>query len=336
MQSWRDQSAFCDYLTEHASDPVRTYTDASEFRQTPERIQERALALQTLSAALDQLQVNLSDKEQGHRWVEQLGIYVRRLQSSTAALTPEEQFGQLYALRKWLFWVPVSLLSAQRREILPLLVLAHFYAAALAVEPIFPDLGADFVANSALNSLTEIGRIVARFQQSQGYSAGTQHIAALMQYPTEMASSYRSKRDWSRQSIAIPTVQQPPYGLDALNLDLTAQLSDQSYYHNMSPAFAPSPLHLASPAIMTPQSGGPRSPYLEVPGTPHSAVTATGAHNYLSQQAGNLYSPPLSAPLQAPAGFGTYAPAHQEQQAYVGSMGSTWHGGFVSPQTVWT
>lgn len=336
MQVWRDQSIFRDYLIEHASDPVRIYNDATGFRPSPERGQEQLIALENFHAALDQLHVNLPQTEHGYRWVEQLKGYVRRLQTSTPPQTPEEQFSQLYALRKWLFWVPVSLLNTQKGEILTLLVLAHFYAAAIVVEPIFPNLGADFAANISLNALTEIARIVNQFQQSQGYSLGGQQMAALMHFPSETASRYRARREWARQSMAIPTVQQPAYGLDALNIDLTAQLSDQSYYQNLSPAFAPSPLHLASPAILSPGSAGPRSPYLEVPRS-HSAIDPTAAHGYLS--GGNFYatpvSTPMASPLGAPSAYGNLA-APQDEQAYLANVGSTWHGGFVSPQTVWT
>src|ERR1700748_1284915 len=128
MQPWRDQSIFSEYLPEHASDPARIFTDATCYQLTPDRRHEHRLALQNVPAALARLQPFLTHYEQENKWIDQLRGYVDRLKTSPSPQSAEEQFSQLYALRKWLFWVPVSLLSSRKGDIFMLLVLAHFYA----------------------------------------------------------------------------------------------------------------------------------------------------------------------------------------------------------------
>jgi hypothetical protein len=83
-------------------------------------------------------------------WVDQLLSYLQRLQATPPAQSPEEQFSQSYMMRKWLFWVPVSLLQRQGGKGPAMLTLAHFYATALTLEPLFPDLGASFCSALAL------------------------------------------------------------------------------------------------------------------------------------------------------------------------------------------
>jgi hypothetical protein len=99
---------------------------------------EHLNALIDIHASLQRLQPYLNRNDQETKWVDQLKGYLDRLRVSNDPQTPEEQFNQLYALRKWLFWVPISLLAAKRGDVNVLVVLAHFYATALALEPMFP------------------------------------------------------------------------------------------------------------------------------------------------------------------------------------------------------
>jgi hypothetical protein len=346
MQPWRDQSIFADYLTEHASDPVRNYSEQSPYQITNERRQQHLISLQNIYSSLSRLQPFLAQSDQESKWIDQLKGYVDRLRTSAAAQGPEEQFGQLYALRKWLFWVPVSLLSSNKGDVFVLLVLAHFYAVAIAIEPMFPDVAGDFCANMSLEPLDEITRIISQVQTSQGYHQQVQSAAVLMEFPRETAHAYSTRKEWSRRQpelqAALHSHPSASYGLDSLHLDLGNQVADHGFYQSLSPAFASSPLHvgsphLSSPGIISPQSaGGPRSPYLEVPPhTPHSAIDS--AHGYL---ASSVYSTPMSTPLASP---GTAPPAFaaatsaEEQHAFgFGSVANSWHGGFVAPPTIWT
>ncbi|KAK3044420.1 hypothetical protein LTS18_001336, partial [Coniosporium uncinatum] len=266
----------------------------------------------------------LASYDQEGKWIEQLRGYIERVRSSNSAQTAEEQFSQLYALRKWLFWVPVSLLSSRKGDVYVLLVLAHFYATALALEPVFSDIGAGFCANIAAPPLDEIIRIINTLRSTQGYNQSMQAASIMMEFPREAANNFRGRKEWRRQRDEMHSMAQSPHGLDTLTLDLSNQIAEFGYGQSLSPAFAPSPLHM-SPINVVPSSA-PRSPYLEVP---HSGVDS---HGYVGSN--SVYSTPMTTPLQSPAAHQTVFAQEESMYGYGQPMG--YPGGFVAPTTIWT
>ncbi|KAF2120165.1 hypothetical protein BDV96DRAFT_485870 [Lophiotrema nucula] len=298
MQSWRHESLFAEYIAEHSPMPNRNFMNPVGSPISHEARREHLNIITDIHASLQRLQPYLSRHDQESKWVEQLRGYIERIRASSPPQTVEEQFSQLYALRKWLFWVPISLLAAKRGDVTVLVVLGHFYATALALEPMFPDIGSVFCANLALQPLEEIVKVVQGYRD-QRYDQRTQAISYLIQFPCDMASSYKSRRDWARQqaSEASP-VQQSPYGLETLNLDIGNQLAQYNYPPSLSPAFAPSPLHF----LPTGLASGQTSPYLEVPRTTVDAYVTSSYASPLVSPAAVL--PPYSVPEEHVFNFG--------------------------------
>ena len=280
-------------------------------------------ALVDIHASLQRLQPYLVRNEQESKWVDQLKGYLDRLRSSSQPQSPEEQFNQLYALRKWLFWVPISLLAAKRGDVNVLVVLAHFYATALALEPMFPDVASVFVADLSLRPLEEINNLVQCFQDPR-YDSRLQTMSYLVQFPIDMVSSYKTRREWSRQQMSSisPMQQQSAYALESINLDLENHIAQYSYGQSLSPAFAPSPLTFL-PSGMT---SAPTSPYLEVPRS--GTVDAYGtASSYASSSS-------YASPLGSPAALLPPYSAPQEH-AFAFGMQSGYPSGFVATP-IWT
>ncbi|KAF2396449.1 hypothetical protein EJ06DRAFT_240523 [Trichodelitschia bisporula] len=360
MHAWRDESIFADFISQQGISPAQHFTNEAHF-VSPEVRQEHLSILQRVQVALQRVQPYLGEPEA--RWIDQLNVYVQRLRTTNPPQTPEEQFSQLYTLRKWLFWVPITLLSSRKRDIYTLLVLAHFYAVALALVPIFPDTAPPFLANMVLFPLEEIVKIINTYQTSPTYSSMAQTAIMMMDFPREALNNYRVQREWTQQQLdtqhGIPN--QSPYALETLNLDLGNHIAEYGYSQSLSPAFAPSPLHLSPPTM--PTGNAPRSPYLEVP---RSGV------DYAYSSAGSGYSTPMGSPgapspsipssvtlssagvvLPAPsvatAGPSMVLPSYKQEEdafsfsmAYGGNTGmgmggySGIPGGFVAPATVWT
>lgn len=315
MQPWRHESLFADYIAEHTPMPNKNFMSPISSPISPETGREHSVILSDIQSALQRLQPYLNRHDQEGKWVDQLRAYIDRLRASSPAQTPEEQFNQLYALRKWLFWVPISLLAAKRGDVNVLVVLAHFYATALMLEPMFPDIGAVFCANLSLGPLEEITHIVQGYQDPR-YDQRVQTVSYLIQFPSDAVASYKSRRDWARQQAGEASpVQQSPYGLETLNLDIEHQIAQYSYGQSLSPAFAPSPLTFIPPGL----SSGQTSPYLEVPRTTVDAYNPTSYVSPLGSPA--AIQPPYSAP---------------EEHAFSFGMPMGYHpSGFVAP-TIWT
>jgi hypothetical protein len=323
MQPWRHESLFADYIAEHTPMPDRHFMNPISTPISQEARREQMNTLVDIHASLQRLQPYLVRNEQESKWVDQLKGYLDRLRSSSPAQSPEEQFNQLYALRKWLFWVPISLLAAKRGDIIVLVILAHFYATALALEPMFPDVASVFVADLSLRPLEEITQLVQGFQAPQ-YDSHVQTMSYLVRFPLDMATSYKARREWTRQqSMAMtPMQQQSNYALESINQDLENHIAQYSYGQSLSPAFAPSPLTFL-PAGMT---STPTSPYLEVPRS--STVDAYGTAS--SYAPSNNYASPLGSPV-------ALLPPYSAPQEHAISFGmqSGYPSGFVATP-IWT
>jgi hypothetical protein len=305
---------------------------------------EQLNTLVDINASLQRLQPYLVRNDQETKWVDQLKGYLDRLRASTQPQTPEEQFNQLYALRKWLFWVPISLLAAKRGDVNVLVVLAHFYATALALEPMFPDVASVFVADLSLRPLEEIVQLIQGCQEPR-YDSRVQTMSYLVQFPIDMISSYKTRRDWSRQQIsAVSPVQQSAYALETINQDLENQIAQYSYGQSLSPAFAPSPLSF----LPTGMASTPGSPYLEVPrssvdtyGAPRSSVDTYGTTSSYppssTYASSSSYASPstYASPLGSPAALlPPYAAPHEHAFAY-GMQSDAYPSGFVAT-SIWT
>jgi hypothetical protein len=323
MQAWSDESVLTELISQQGIPPSQTFTN-DENAVSPELRQEHLAILQRIHSALQRLQPYLATCEQESRWIDQLSGYIQRLRTSNPPQSSEEQFTQLYALRKWLFWVPVTLLSSRKGDIFTLLVLSHFYAAALALEPLFSHIGTPFLANIALPPLEELIQIINTVQSSNNFTQMTQGAAMMMEFPRETLTLYRTQRDWSQQqSLGVPPLQDTSYnnGIEMLNLELGNHIAEYGYNQSLSPAFAPSPLHLSPPML---PGTAPRSPYLEVP--------RSGAEIFGYSSAGSNYSTPLASPAMNPPIF-----KQEEEAAYGFNVPFGYSsGGFVSPAAVWT
>jgi hypothetical protein len=314
MQPWRHESMFADYIAEHSPMPNKSFMHGLSSPISQAARDEHLRTLSTIQASLQRLQPYLNRHDQEYKWSDQLRGYIDRLKASNPAQTAEEQFGQLYALRKWLFWVPISLLAAKRGDVTVMVVLAHFYATAVALEPMFRDIGSVFCANLSLSPLEEIVHIVQSYQDPR-YDQRTQAISYLIQSPSEMASSYKTRREWARQQAGEHSPVQQPYNMEALNLDIDNQITQYSYGQSLSPAFAASPLTFVSPTL----ASGQTSPYLEIP---RSSVD----HGYVTSS--------YAAPIGIPA---TIHPPYPMPDEHVFSFGMPmgYPGGFVATP-IWT
>jgi hypothetical protein len=311
MQPWRHESLFADYIAEHTPMSDRHFMNPISTPLSQDARREHLNALIDIHASLQRLQPYLNRNDQETKWVDQLKGYLDRLRVSNEPQSPEEQFNQLYALRKWLFWVPISLLAAKRGDVNVLVVLAHFYATALALEPMFPDVASVFVADLSLRPLEDIVQTVQTYQDPR-FDSRIQTMSYLVQFPIDMVSTYKTRREWARQQSTNMSPMQPSYALESINLDLENQIAQYSYGQSLSPAFAPSPLTFLPSGM----SSTPVSPYLEVPRT---AVDPYGTTSYAT---------PLGSPVALPPYSGS------QEQAYAFGMPTGYQGFVATP--IWT
>lgn len=304
MQSWKHESIFAEYINEE--DLTMNPYGSTRQAALPEPSERHAI-LATSIQSLQQLQRFLGGHESEGYWIGQLLQYVQRLQASAPAQTPDEQFSHLYLLRKWLFWVPVLLLQRQGGQGPAMLTLAHLYATSIALEPLYPDFGSAFCARIALAPLETIINVTDAMQSQRAMDQNSIEIASLMQFPRQMAMNFRGR---------MADTQQGAYKQEASMYSVNPETLNYTSIGNLSPAFAPSPLHSSG---VQAQAQATLTSYLEVP------ISQSG-FTYGTQSWGAMPSP----------GFPPQSFAGQDDQFYGYSLSSFRGGGFVTPTAIWT
>lgn len=309
MQAWKHESIFAEFISE---EDVIGSPPSSMRPQPAVSTNERYMILSNTTQALQQLQQMLAGHEAESYWIGQLLQYLQRLQSSQPAISPDEQFSHLYLLRKWLFWVPVLLLQRQGGQGPAMLTLAHFYATALAVAHLYPDLGSAFCARIALVPLETIINVTEAMQSQRAMDQQSMEIAAFMQFPQQTVLSFRNRMMMETQQGRIK--QEPAI------TGVSPETFNYTSIGNLSPAFAPSPLHSTAVQPARPaQAQTSHASYLEVP-------TTQSGFSYGTQSWGAMPSP----------GFPPQAYTTQDEQLYGYSLGGFRGDGFVTPAPIWT
>jgi len=319
MEAWKHESIFGDYIN---------VTLAQSFslegrKRTMPGSQERFTSLQNILEQLQSLRPVCAGLQLELGWVEQLCDYVERLQASEPARTPEEQFNHLYVLRKWLHWVPVQLLQQRPVTAQAVLLTGYFYATALALESLFPDIGPIFCAEACLRPLEAVIQRSIHYQGQLTYAGGTVEIAPFLAWPRDVLYSYRQRHPWTQHSpVATTHIPQAPI----LNVDVAAYGTASV---NPSPGFVPSQMHLTA----TEAHSRAQSPYLDVPGAQY-ALDLSG----YSAGTGGMWGA-FPSPSIPPTDFGMHGLEHQQSHESFGfeeepGLGIT-RGGFV-PTSIWT
>ena len=221
-------------------------------------------------------------------------------------------------------------------------VLSHFFAVALALDPLFPEIGGAYLGSMSVPPVEEMRRVLLARTSAHPQESGAQIALALMETPVQMCAEYKARHqylasqqsqqneawrgDSPRRDFAVPNM---------APLASTPELPRADLFggHN-SPMLSPSNLSL------------PGSPYF---GTQHSRAMS---------QLGPNRSPGLrpqqmaerSHSFQSPLGSSTSAyggDVKQEHQEY--SAGPAWRPeaqtafhpygagiGFVAPAQLWT
>lgn len=155
MERYGYESSFSEHITGHP-------TTLSDYSLSPSRNElsaDRQEILQELLRALQRLHHTLFDHQSELLSTAGFLECIAGLQRSLAQGLTKDQFRYLTCIRMWLFWVPDTLLRGQGRgRGKAMVTIAHFYAAALSLDSVFPNLGLSFCTAPALSALQAIFR----------------------------------------------------------------------------------------------------------------------------------------------------------------------------------
>jgi hypothetical protein len=200
MQAWKHESEFAEFMEEKeifSRGPFRPQiTDPQRDRHVVNHV------YQCLHPLLEYFQ-GLGGKDEELKGLEELISFVQGLYDHIPVHSAEEQFKHLHPLRNWLFFLPIEFLRRGHQDPSVMMLLAHYYGVALAVEPLFPAVGAAYFGTMSVGPIEQIHRTLYR-QATQ--SAIAQRAVGFMKFPLEMVKHFRERMDWRRATTTVAPV----------------------------------------------------------------------------------------------------------------------------------
>ncbi|CAD6503146.1 BgTH12-02815 [Blumeria graminis f. sp. triticale] len=207
MQLWKNESEFGDFIAEQSIFPTVPLSSIS--CTNIERVQWRDLdALERACVQLQKVEIYLETKDVVlQHSIRQLIEFIKKVRNFAPSRTTPQRFEMLDPLRIWLFWRPVAILQTSRDSPPALLTLAHLYAMAILIEPLFPEVGAAYFGSLSIGPVERIEQMLFYGIQNSSKDLDSE-VLSLMRYPIDMVASFR------RRMLSRPEVTPLPFIYD--------------------------------------------------------------------------------------------------------------------------
>lgn len=247
---WKEESELARFMdSQRAFRSARTPLTSSYPGSIGQFQDEDLMRLDRVLSSLLNIQQRLSHNQEHHQRVTDLLHFVQQLRNDMPVQSPDRAFERLQPLRTWLFWLPPAMLRGGETDLGALSVLSQFFGVALALEPIFPEIGGSYLGTMAFLPIEDIRRILQTRKASQPFAPEIQLALSLMELPCDIVAEYRSRLHFSpRNSFDAysPGPHSPYPGPPNLHLSSTSPSTSSGYS-----AYTTSPLHSPlTPAIV--------------------------------------------------------------------------------------
>ncbi|KAI9795293.1 MAG: hypothetical protein M1833_007265 [Piccolia ochrophora] len=172
---------------------------------------------------LDKVASIVAPNEEHKQAIQELGAFTGHLTKSFSTQNLADNFKLLQPLRSWLLWSPIRFLTPHHPDGSALVVLAHLYAVALAVEPWFSAVGAAYFGSMSVGPIEDIMETLNGLRASRRFNDDLQTLSDLMGFPLQMSFSFRDRMGWTQPNLdAEQTFSLPrsPFEGTLANLDL--------------------------------------------------------------------------------------------------------------------
>ncbi|CAG8096326.1 unnamed protein product [Penicillium olsonii] len=336
---WKQESDLAQFVEAQRALSTRDLSMAA-YQPLDEDIMHLDQTIQALQVAQKRVSHNLEHSQR----LGELIDFTRHFREEYPNQTPEQSFERIQILRRWLFWLPPSMLRSGDSDISALPILAQFFAIGISLDIFFPELGGAYLGATAVEPIEEIYRIIATHSAADPFNAELRLAMALMELPRGVVARYRSRLPWSPRSSIDQYSPGPPspyhHTLHEYPLVASSPASASPSYAAYTPPLqsppavkvANSPFQLQDGYVSTAPSLFPPSPHL---------LDAHNAHLGLSDLSqGHTHSIPQSSAFTPP-----YGDAMCNEMPRDGSLGlnmevySQTHpfeiSGLVAPASLW-
>lgn len=195
MRPWMHQSELARFLdSQRALARVRTPATPSISGLPPQPpAVEEMNRLSDMLAGLHNLKLQLASFPELVEHVEDVMEYARQIQQDFPLQGPSQAFDRLLQLRSMIFWLPTSVLSpSPESDLGGLAMLSHFFALALVLEPLFPEIGGAYLGNISLEPLEKICQVVQSRSAAMPHDNTLRTALSMMEMPMQIALAYRA------------------------------------------------------------------------------------------------------------------------------------------------
>ncbi|KAI0472124.1 hypothetical protein GGR56DRAFT_667788 [Xylariaceae sp. FL0804] len=340
MEPWSHESQFGDFIAERSTFPTAPPSPSPDHKPHQPGSEDLDAFQQTINQLI-KVETHLKHNKEDAHLIVQLGTFLKGARKVSPIQSIEDQFDRLRPLRTWLFWLPVMCLKQNGTSPTALVVIAHYYTAAIMMERLFPEIGAAYFGSLAIGPVEQIARRLMSFTVSGNFEGDFQTPLTLMEFPIDAVTAFRRRMGWVQppRTHSFPQFNPPNFNyVRGESISQGTPPSTTSYLpYGDNPAFTWSTEDLSTLAPIEQEPGSARSPltlsspfpsgqYLNIPSpsyggySPASSTYGEGSIAYSDHEefgsfdAGMTGYPPLGA--AGPSNFGV---------------------GFVSPiQTLWT
>ncbi|OAL40579.1 hypothetical protein AYO20_00315 [Fonsecaea nubica] len=243
MRMWIHESELARYL-ESQRTIARARTPATPSMPHAQVLipHDELRRIEEIITAIHNLRLRLSANEELQEHAGQLLDYLQDLQRDLSIASPDKAFSRLQPLRDMIFWLPPLILQGPDPDLGPLALLAHLYAGALAIEPLFPEIGGAYLGNMSIGPLEKIHDMLRTRRATQPQDTSISLALSLMEVPIQIMTSYRLRqRHNSQGNQGIEGYHHSPQGSPYVGprIPIATPNSDSS----AAPIYPNSPLH---------------------------------------------------------------------------------------------
>jgi hypothetical protein len=195
MEPWKHESQFGDFIAESSTFPTAPPSPSPDHKPNQPR-KEDLDAFQRTINQLTKLEAHLKQHKEDTKLVQQLTAFMKGARKVSPIQSISDQFDRLQPLRTWLFWLPVMCLKQNGVSPSALIVIAHYYTAAILMERLFPEIGAAYFGSLSIGPVEEIARRLLSLNVSGNMEGDVQTPLALMEFPIDTVNEFRSRMGW--------------------------------------------------------------------------------------------------------------------------------------------
>lgn len=267
----------------------------------------------------------------------ELEKYLQNFRADFPVQSPEDAFARLQEFRNWLLWLPPTLLREDSSDSLAQAILAQFYGTALALEPLFPEIGGAYLGSVVVLPLKEAHRLITK-KPSDPYMGDIHFAVDMIDWPVRLLAEYENRDGLAGSPLGSyrSVSQEPTYTVPNTSI---ATDPDYSHYGAYTASAIPAPSSLRLPT--SPYHATTSAEVIQRQHSPYLHPSPAYAHSPMGSTVSS-YGYELETPTSTTTYGSDYGSQYRAEQGASGRMGYyevpgvQYSEGFVAPLPLWT